>query len=152
MLWIIVIILIIVGVCINNFTPLKVFGKIIVWFFGIILGISLVSLLIPSLIAGKSPFEYKNNKKEQNSYLEHVMKTPLVQWACDSYGRQLHLGERPTYVYQCSTGELIAQGSPGIEVSYYTCMQKPRKTVNHWKFCKHKANLSNSKYNNLLGN
>ena len=150
MLWIILIVLIIVGVCINNFTPLKVFGKIIAWFFGIILAISLMSLLIVSLIAGKSPFEYKNNKKEQNSYLEHIMKTPLVQWACDSYGRQLHLGERPIYVYQCSTGELIAQNLIGA--SYYSCQQKPYKRVNHWKFCKHKANLSNSKYNNLLGN
>ena len=151
MLWIILIVLIIVGVCTNNFTPLKVFGKIMAWFFGIILAISLiVALIVPLLFGTLAKNVNENNKKEQNSYLEHVMKTPLVQWACDSYGRQLHLGERPTYVYQCSTGELIAQNLIGA--SYYSCQQKPYKRVNHWKFCKHKANLSNSKYNNLLGN
>ena len=94
--------------------------------------------------------EYENNKKEQEAYWEKVKQTPLIQWACDVDGYQLYLGERPTYVYQCSTGELIAQNLIGA--SYYSCQQKPYKRVNHWKFCKHKANLSNSKYNNLLGN
>lgn len=151
MLWIILIVLIIAGICTNNFTPLKVFGKIMAWFFGIILAICLMIALI-SIIGPK--IEYKNNKKEQNTYWETVMKTPLIHWACDSYGRQLHLGERPKYVYQCSTGELLAENLIGDSYSdsYYTCMQKPHKQVNHWKFCKHKVNLSNSKYRNLLGN
>lgn len=134
MLWIILIILIVVGVCTNNFTPLKVFGKIVAWFFGIILVVCFILPLIFGALA-----ESKNKKQ--------VKKTPLVQWACDANGYQLHLGERPEYVYQCSTGKLIA------ELSYdgYTCYQSG-KTVNHWKFCEHKANLRNSKYNNLLGN
>ena len=145
MLWIILIVLIIAGVCTNNFTPLKVFGKIMAWFFGIILAICLIGAI-------NIKISDANNKKKQKEYVEgyweRVYQTPLVQWACDSYGRQLHLGEYPANVYQCSTGELIAQK---IADSYY-CQQKPRKTVNHWKFCKHKANLSNSKYRNLLGN
>ena len=147
MLWIILIVLIAVGICTNNFTPLKVFGKIMAWFFGIIFVICLIVVIITKI-------EYENNKKEQKtyweSYWESVYKTPLIQWACDSYGRQLHSGERPKYVYQCSTGELIAENLIGD--SYYMCQQKPYKRVNHWKFCKHKVNLSNSKYRNLLGN
>lgn len=147
MLWIILIVLIIVGACTNNFTPLKVFGKIVAWFFGIMLAICLIVPLIGAIIIKISD---ANNKKEQDAYWESVYKTPLIQWACDSYGRQLHLGERPNYVYQCSTGKLIAENLIGD--SYYTCQQKSYKRVNHWKFCEHKANLSNSKYNNLLGN
>ena len=140
MLWIILIVLIVVGICTNNFTPLKVFGKIMAWFFGIILAICLIAVLIAVIVP---KIEYKNNKKEQEAYWE----TPLIQWACDSYGRQLHLGERPEYVYQCSTGKLIAYRS----YDGYRCEQ-PYERVNHWKFCKHKANLNNSKYSNLLGN
>jgi amino acid transporter len=140
MLWIILIVLIIVGVCTNNYTPLKVFGKIMAWFFGIILAICLIVTFIAAIIT-------LNNKKEQEAYWERVKQTPLVQWACDSDGYQLYLGERPEYVYQCSTGKLIAYAS----FDGYTCKQS-YKTVNHWKFCEHKANLSNSKYNNLLGN
>lgn len=137
MLWIILIVLIIAGVCTNNFTPLKVFGKIMAWFFGIILALAIIAGLTVPLLFGA----LAESKKKQ------VKKTPLVQWACDANGYQLHLGERPEYVYQCSTGKLIA------ELSYdgYTCYQSG-KTVNHWKFCEHKANLSNSKYNHLLGN
>lgn len=146
MLWIILIVLIIVGVCTNNFTPLKVFGKIMAWFFGIILAICLMITLIATI---GPKIEYENNKKEQEAYWEKVKQTPLIQWACDSYGRQLHLGERPTYVYQCSTGELIAENLIG---NGYSCQQKPYKRVNHWKFCNHKVNLNNSKYSNLLGN
>lgn len=141
MLWIILIVLIIVGVCTNNFTPLKVFGKIMAWFFGIILAICLIAVVIIPKI------EYENTKKEQKAYWERVKQTPLIQWACDEDGYQLYLGERPAYVYQCSTGKLIAYRS----YDGYTC-KHPYKTVNHWKFCEHKADLSNSKYNNLLGN
>ena len=144
MLWIILIVLIVVGICTNNFTPLKVFGKIMAWFFGIIFVICLIAMVIIPKI------EYENNKKEQKTYWEKVEQTPLIQWACNSYGRQLHLGERPKYVYQCSTGKLIAENLIGD--SYYRCQQKPYNRVNHWKFCKHKVNLSNSKYRNLLGN
>lgn len=149
MLWIILIVLIVVGVCTNNFTPLKVFGKIIAWFFGIIFVICLIAMVIIPKI------EYENNKKEQKTYWEKVEQTPLIQWACNSYGRQLHLGERPKYVYQCSTGKLIAENLIGYSYysdSYYSCQQKPYKRVNHWKYCEHKANLNNSKYSNLLGN
>lgn len=149
MLWIILIVLIVVGICTNNFTPLKVFGKIMAWFFGIIFVICLIAMVIIPKI------EYENNKKEQKTYWEKVEQTPLIQWACDSYGRQLHSGERPKYVYQCSTGKLIAENLFGdnlISDRYYTCQQKPYNRVNHWKFCEHKANLNNSKYSNLLGN
>lgn len=146
MLWIILIVLIIVGVCTNNFTPLKVFGKIMAWFFGIILVICLIAVLI-AVIAPK--IEYENNKKEQEAYWEKIKQTPLIQWACDAYGHQLYLGERPEYVYQCSTGELIA--STIIGDGYYTCQQKPYKRVNHWKFCKSSA-TRNTKYEHLLGN
>ena len=147
MLWIILIVLIVVGVCTNNFTPLKVFGKIMAWFFGIIFVICLIAMVIIPKI------EYENNKKEQKTYWEKVEQTPLIQWACNSYGRQLHSGEWPKYVYQCSTGELIAVNLfADSHDSYYSCQQKPYKRVNHWKFCKHKVNLSNSKYINLLGN
>lgn len=141
MLWIILIVLIIAGVCTNNFTPLKVFGKIMAWFFGIILAICLIAVVIIPKI------EYENTKKEQKAYWERVKQTPLIQWACDEDGYQLYLGERPAYVYQCSTGKLIAYMSYGG----YTCTQSD-KTVNHWKFCEHKADLNNSKYNNLLCN
>ena len=144
MLWIILIVLIVVGVCTNNFTPLKVFGKIMTWFFGIILVICLIAALIAVIVP---KIEYENNKKEQEAYWEKVKQTPLIQWACDADGYQLYLGERPEYVYQCSTGKLIAHRS----YDGYTC-EHPYKTVNHWKFCEHKADLSNSKYNNLLGN
>lgn len=147
MLWIILIVLIIVGACTNNFTPLKVFGKIMAWFFGIILAISLIVALIVPLMFGALA---ESKKKEQEVYWERVKQTPLIQWACDADGYQLHLGERPIHVYHCSTGELIATRM--IVESYYTCQQKRYKRVNHWKFCKHKADLSNSKYNNLLGN
>ena len=140
MLWIILIVLIIVGACTNNYTPLKVFGKIVAWFFGIILAILLAAIIIPKILD-------TNNKKEQEAYLEKVKQTPLIQWACDSDGYQLYLGERPEYVYQCSTGKLIAD----LSLNGYTCYPS-YKTVNHWKFCEHKANISNSKYNNLLGN
>ena len=147
MLWIILITLIIVGVITNNYTPLKVFGKILAWFFGIILAIcligALIAVIVPKILAA-------NDKKEQEEYWEKVKQTPLIQWACDSDGYQLYLGERPEYVYQCSTGELIAERTMIIG-SDYTCKQK-YKRVNHWKFCKPRANLSNSKYNNLLGN
>ena len=140
MLWIILIVLIIVGACTNNYTPLKVFGKIVAWFFGIILAILLAAIIIPKILD-------TNNKKEQEAYWEKVKQTPLIQWACDSDGYQLYLGERPEYVYQCSTGKLIAD----LSLNGYTCYPS-YKTVNHWKYCEHKANLSNSKYNNLLGN
>lgn len=140
MLWTILIVLIIVGACTNNYTPLKVFGKIMAWFFGIILVLCLVSIIIPKILDA-------NNKKEQEAYLEKVKQTPLIQWACDSDGYQLYLGEHPEYIYQCSTGKLIAYSS----YDGYTCKQS-YKIVNHWKFCEHKVNISNSKYNNLLGN
>ncbi len=144
MLWIILIVLIIVGACINNFTPLKVFGKIVAWFFGIMLVICLIAALIAVIVP---KIEYENNKKEQDAYWERVKQTPLIQWACDADGYQLYLGERPEYVYQCSTGKLIAT----LHHDGYMC--KPSyKTVNHWKFCEHEVDLSNSKYTNLLGN
>lgn len=139
-MWIILIVLIIVGACTNNYTPLKVFGKIMAWFFGIILLICLAAIIIPKILAA-------NDKKEQEAYWEQVKQTPLIQWACDADGYQLYLGERPLYVYQCSTGKLIA----GKSYNGYDCYPS-YKTVNHWKFCEHRANLSNSKYNNLLGN
>lgn len=140
MLWTILIVLIIVGACTNNYTPLKVFGKIMAWFFGIILVLCLVSIIIPKILDA-------NNKKESEAYLEKVKQTPLIQWACDSDGYQLYLGEHPEYVYQCSTGKLIAD----LSYNGYICHPSYKK-VNHWKFCEHKANISNSKYNNLLGN
>ena len=141
MLWIILIVLIIAGVYTNNFTPLKVFGKIIAWFFGIIFVICLIAMVIIPKI------EYENNKKEQKAYWERVKQTPLIQWACDANGYQLYLGERPANVYQCSTGNLIASAS----YSGYVCYSS-FKIVNHWKYCEHKIDLSNSKYRNLLGN
>lgn len=145
MLWIILIVLIIAGVITNNYTPLKVFGKIVAWFFGIILAISLIAALIVPMLFGTIA---KNNmKEEQEAYWEQVKQTPLIQWACDVDGYQLYLGERPPSVYQCSTGKLIAEKS----YNGYRCYPS-YKTVNHWKFCEHKANLNNSKYNNLLGN
>ena len=45
MLWTILIVLIIVGACTNNYTPLKVFGKIVAWLFGIILAILLAATI-----------------------------------------------------------------------------------------------------------
>lgn len=142
MLWIILISLVIVGVITNNFTPLKVFGKIVAWFFGILLAIYLIVILI-AVIATR--VEDANNKKEQEAYWEKVKQTPLIQWACDADGYQLYLGERPEYVYQCSTGKLIAT----LYHDGYMC--KPSyKTVNHWKHCEHTNQAKNSKYNHLL--
>lgn len=60
MLWTILIVLIIVGACTNNYTPLKVFGKIMAWFFGIILVLCLVSIIIPKILDA-------NNKKESEA-------------------------------------------------------------------------------------
>ena len=138
MLWIILIILIIAGVITNNFTPLKVFGKIMAWFFGILLVICLIFIIVLRI-------NVANEEKEQEAYWEQVKKTPLIQWACDADGYQLYLGERPEYVYQCSTGKLIAS----LSLDGYTC--KPSyKTVNHWKHCEHTNQAKNSKYNHLL--
>ena len=138
MLWIILITLIIVGVITNNFTPLKVFGKIMAWFFGILLVICLIFIIVLRINAA-------NEEKEQEAYWEQVKKTPLIQWACDADGYQLYLGERPEYVYQCSTGKLIAS----LSLDGYTC--KPSyKTVNHWKHCEHTNQAKKSKYNHLL--
>ena len=58
MLWIILITLIIVGVITNNFTPLKVFGKIMAWFFGILLVICLIFIIVLRINAA-------NEEKEQ---------------------------------------------------------------------------------------
>lgn len=138
MLWIILICLIIVGVVTNNFTPLKVFGKIVAWFFGIILAICFIVFLIIRI-------NVADNKKQEKAYWEKVKQTPLIKWACDSDGYQLYLGERPEYVYQCSTGKLIAT----LSYDGYTC--KPSyKTVNHWKHCEHTNEAKKSKYNHLL--
>lgn len=138
MLWIILITLIIVGVITNNFTPLKVFGKIMAWFFGILLVICLIFIIVLRINAA-------NEEKKQEAYWEQVKKTPLIQWACDADGYQLYLGERPEYVYQCSTGKLIAS----LSLDGYTC--KPSyKTVNHWKHCEHTNQAKKSKYNHLL--
>ena len=138
MLWIILIILIIAGVITNNFTPLKVFGKIMAWFFGILFVLSLIVVLIIRI-------NIADEKKQQEAYWEKVKQTPLIQWACDSDGYQLYLGERPEYVYQCSTGKLIAS----LSYDGYRC--KPSyKTVNHWKYCEHTNQAKNSKYNHLL--
>ena len=138
MLWIILITLIIAGVITNNYTPLKVFGKIVAWFFGIIFVLCLIVVLIARI-------NIADEKKQEEAYWEKVKQTPLIQWACDSDGYQLYLGERPEYVYQCSTGKLIAS----LSYDGYTC--KPSyKTVNHWKYCKHTNQAKNSKYNHLL--
>ena len=137
MLWIILIVLIIVGVCTNNYTPLKVFGKIVAWFFGIILAICLAAI-IPKILDA-------NARKEQEAYLEKVKQTPLIQWACDTDGYQLYLGEHPEYVYQCSTGKLIAD----LSLNGYICYPS-YKTVNHWKFCKPNT-VPKTNYDNLLG-
>lgn len=138
MLWIILIILIIAGVITNNFTPLKVFGKIMAWFFGILFVLSLIVVLIARI-------NIADEKKQEEAYWEKVKQTPLIQWACDSDGYQLYLAERPEYVYQCSTGKLIAT----LYSNGYTC--KPSyKTVNHWKYCEHTNQAKNSKYNHLL--
>ena len=138
MLWIILICLIIVGVITNNYTPLKVFGKIVAWFFGIVLALCLIFFIVLRINAA-------NEEKKQEAYWEQVKQTPLIQWACDSDGYQLYLGERPEYVYQCSTGKLIAS------LSYDGYLCKPSyKTVNHWKHCEHTNQAKNSKYNYLL--
>lgn len=143
MLWIILICLIIAGVITNNFTPLKVFGKIMAWFFGILLALYLIVMLILFILAKN---EDVKNKKQEKAYWEKVKQTPLIQWACDSDGYQLYLGERPHYVYQCSTGKLIAVK----DFNGYACV--PSYTiVNHWKFCKSGA-TRNTKYEHLLGN
>ena len=138
MLWIILIILIIAGVITNNYTPLKVFGKIMAWFFGILLVLFLIAAIAIRI-------KDADNKKQQEAYWEKVKQTPLIQWACDSDGYQLYLGERPEYIYQCSTGKLIAS----LSYDGYRC--KPSyKTVNHWKYCEHTNQAKNSKYNHLL--
>ncbi|WP_290764301.1 hypothetical protein [Fibrobacter sp. UBA4297] len=138
MLWIILISLIIVGVITNNYTPLKVFGKIMALIFGIVLVLCLIIFWIATIAEA-------NKKKQEEAYWEKVKQTPLIQWACDSDGYQLYLGERPEYVYQCSTGKLIAT----LYSDGYTC--KPSyKTVNHWKYCEHTNQAKNSKYNHLL--
>ena len=142
MLWIILICLIIVGVITNNFTPLKVFGKIVAWFFGIVLALCLILLLIAAIA---TRIDEADKKKEQEAYWEKVKQTPLIQWACDSDGYQLYLAERPEYVYQCSTGKLIAS----LHSDGYKC-EHPYKTVNHWKYCEHTNQAKNSKYNHLL--
>ena len=138
MLWIILICLIIAGIVTNNFTPLKVFGKIVAWFFGILLALYLIVILI-AVIADA------DKKKQEEAYWEKVKQTPLIQWACDADGYQLYLGERPEYVYQCSTGKLIAT----LHFNGYTC-QPSYKTVNHWKHCEHTNQAKKSKYNHLL--
>ena len=141
MLWIILITLIIVGIITNNFTPLKLFGKIMAWFFGILLALYLIVILILVILAKN---EDAKNKKQEEAYWEQVKQTPLIQWACDADGHQLYLGERPEYVYQCSTGKLIAS----LSYDGYTC--KPYKKVNHWKHCEHTNRAKKSKYNHLL--
>ena len=142
MLWIILICLIIAGVITNNFTPLKLFGKIMAWFFGILLALYLIVILILVILAKN---EDAKNKKQEEAYREQVKQTPLIQWACDADGYQLYLGERPEYVYQCSTGKLIAS------LSYDGYLCKPSyKTVNHWKHCEHTNQAKKSKYNHLL--
>ena len=138
MLWIILIILIIAGVITNNYTPLKVFGKIMAWFFGILLVLFLIAAIAIRI-------KDADNKKQQEAYWEKVKQTPLIQWACDSDGYQLYLGERPEYVYQCSTGKLIAS----LSYDGYRC-EKSFKKVNHWKYCEHTNQAKNSKYNHLL--
>lgn len=138
MLWIILIILIIAGVITNNYTPLKVFGKIMAWFFGILLVLFLIAAIAIRI-------KDADNKKQQEAYWEKVKQTPLIQWACDSDGYQLYLGERPEYVYQCSTGKLIAS----LSYDGYRCEQSFKK-VNHWKYCEHTNQAKNSKYNHLL--
>lgn len=138
MLWIILIILIIAGVITNNYTPLKVFGKIMAWFFGILLVLFLLAAIAIRI-------KEADNKKQQEAYWEKVKQTPLIQWACDSDGYQLYLGERPEYVYQCSTGKLIAS----LSYDGYRCEQSFKK-VNHWKYCEHTNQAKNSKYNHLL--
>ena len=138
MLWIILITLIIAGIITNNYTPLKVFGKIVAWFFGILFVLCLIVVLIARI-------NIADEKKQEEAYWEKVKQTPLIQWACDADGYQLYLGERPEYVYQCSTGKLIAT----LHHDGYTC--KPSyKTVNHWKYCEHTNQAKNSKYNHLL--
>ena len=139
MLWIILICLIIAGFITKNFTPLKIFGKIMAWFFGVLLAIFIV-------IAITIRISDADNKKQQEAYWEKVKQTPLIQWACDSDGYQLYLGERPEYVYQCSTGKLIADKS----YNGYICKQS-YKIVNHWKFCEHANQIKSSNYNHLLG-
>ena len=138
MLWIILITLIIAGIITNNYTPLKVFGKIVAWFFGILFVLCLIVVLIARI-------NIADEKKQEEAYWEKVKQTPLIQWACDADGYQLYLGERPEYVYQCSTGKLIAT----LHHNGYTC-EPSYKTVNHWKYCEHTNQAKNSKYNHLL--
>jgi uncharacterized membrane protein len=148
MLWIILIVLIFVGACTINFTELKLFGKIVTFMFGITFAFCLLIYLIVALTSRID--EANNKKQQQEEYWKKVKQTPLIQWACNSDGYKLHLAERPQYVYQCSTGKLIAHSLTGLGEEPYWC-ESSHKQVNHWKFCEHKANLSNSKYNNLLG-
>lgn len=108
------------------------------WFFGILFVLSLIVVLIARI-------NIADEKKQEEAYWEKVKQTPLIQWACDADGYQLYLGERPEYVYQCSTGKLIAS----LSYDGYRC--KPSyKTVNHWKYCEHTNQAKNSKYNHLL--
>ena len=69
----------------------------------------------------------------------------------ESDGYQLYLAERPRYVYQCSTGKLIAHTLTGLGQEPYWC-ENPHKQVNHWKFCKPNTVIKNSNYEHLLGN
>lgn len=143
MLWIILVCLIVIGVITNNFTPLKVFGKVVAWFFAILLLLSVAAIFIVPLVFGMlADRADERNRKDREAYWEKVKQTPLVQWACDSDGYQLYMGERPLYVYQCSTGKLVAEKSG----QYYTC--EDYKQVNHWKHCGHSAPKS-SKYDYL---
>lgn len=108
------------------------------WFFGILFVLSLIVVLIARI-------NIADEKKQEEAYWEKVKQTPLIQWACDSDGYQLYLGERPEYVYQCSTGKLIAS----LSYDGYRCEQSFKK-VNHWKYCEHTNQAKNSKYNHLL--
>lgn len=140
MLWLILIVLIIAGIITNNFTPLKIFGKIVACFFGIIFVICLIALIVIRVNAADS-------KKAEEAYWEQVKKTPLIDWACDVNGYQLYLGERPTNVFHCSTGKQIAHSSG----DGYWC-DKPFEKVNHWQYCKPNVNTKRSKFNYLRGN
>lgn len=138
MLWVILIILIIAGLITNNFTPLKLFGKIVAWFFGIILALLIICVCIMRINAA-------DEEKQAKAYWEEVKKTPLVQWACDADGYQLYLGERPSHVFQCSTGRLVAT-KEGVG---YICVAYGVKSVNHWKHCAHPSPSKGTKYDNL---
>lgn len=137
MLLIILIIVMFYGFCTDNYTPLKTFGKIVAWIYGIIFVICLIILIITII----------NDAAAENAYREQVKKTPLIEWACDVNGYKLHLVERPSNVYQCSTGKEIAHDSD----DGYRCNELDIK-VNHWQYCKPKVNTKRSKFNYLRGN